>query len=178
VAIFAGDEAATTVSERRSADTDLATGALRTEPLLRGLSKLMDGARQKQQPLSLLYITIDQLPTLREAGGEVGATAGLRPVADLLREESDYGDLLGRSGPDGFLLVASGKALLPARNYAEKLCTAVSRLAVDPRVSAGLTVSIGIAQAGPHERDAAALVERTGRIAQIASKNGGNQIFS
>ena len=158
VAIVAGDEAATTVSARRSADTDLATGVLRTEPLLRGLAKLLDGARQKQQPLSLLYITIDQLPTLREAGGEIGATAGLRPVADLLREECDYGDLLGRSGPDGFLLASPGKALLPARNYAEKLCAAVSRLAVDPRVSAGLTVSIGIAQAGPHERDAAALV--------------------
>jgi diguanylate cyclase (GGDEF)-like protein len=178
VAIVAGDEAATTVSARRSADTDLGTGVLRTEPLLRGLAKLLDSSRQKQQPLSLLCITVDQLPALREAGGEVAAAAGLRPVADLLREEADYGDLLGRSGPDGFLLAAPGKALLPARNYAEKLCAAVSRLAVDPRVSAGLTVSIGIAQAGPQERDAAALVERTVRIAQIANKNGGNQIFS
>lgn len=178
VAIVAGDEAATTVSARRSADTDLATGVLREEPLLRQLSRLIDVARQKQQPLGVLCISIDQLPVLREAGGEVGATAGLRPVADLLREESDYGDLLGRSGPYGFVLVASGKALLAARNYAEKLCTAVSRLAVDPRVSAGLTVSIGVVQAGPDERDAAALVERAGRLAQIASKNGGNQIFS
>lgn len=178
VAIVAGDEAATTVTARRHSDTDLATGVLRTEPLLRHLSKLMDSARQKQQPLSLLHVIVDQLPALREAGGEVGATAGLRPVADLLREEADYGDLLGRSGPDGFLLVAPGKALLKARNYAETLRAAVSRLAVDPRVSAGLTVSIGIAQAGADERDAAALVERTGRTAQIASKNGGNQIFS
>lgn len=178
VAIMAGDEAASTVSARRNADTDLATGVLRTEPLLRQLSRLLDVARQKQQPLSLLFIIVDQLPTLREAGGEVGATGGLRPVADLLREESDYGDLLGRSGPEGFLLVAPGKAQLKARNYAENLRAAVSRLAVDPRVSVGLTVSIGVAQAGPDERDAAALVERTGRIAQIASKNGGNQIFS
>lgn len=178
VAIVAGDEAATTVSARRTADTDPGTGVLRTEPLLRGMAKLVDAARQQQHPLSVLYITIDQLPTLREAGGEVGATAGMRPVADLLREECDYGDLLGRSGPDGFVLVSPGKALLPARNYAEKLCAAVSRMAVDPRVSAGLTVSIGVAQAAPLERDAAALVERTARIAQIASKNGGNQIFS
>lgn len=178
VAIVAGDEAASTVSARRSADTDLATGVTRTEPLLRQLGKLMDDARQKQQPLSLLSITIDQMPALRESGGEVGATAGLRAVADLLREEGDYGDLLGRSAGDGFLLVTPGKALLPARNYAEKLCAAVSRLAVDPRVSAGLTVSIGVAQAGSEERDPRVLAERAGRIAQIASKNGGNQIFS
>lgn len=178
VAIVAGDEAATTVSARRNADTDLATGVLRTEPLLSQLSKLLDSARKKQQPLSVLYIIVDQLPGLRETGGEVGATAGLRPVADLLREEADYGDLLGRSGADGFVLLAPGKTLLKARNYAEKLRGAVSRLAVDPRVTVGLTVSIGIAQAGPDERDANGLVERTGRVAQIASKNGGNQIFS
>ena len=178
VAIVAGDEAATTVSARRSADTDLGTGVLRTEPLLRQLAKLLDTARQKQQPLSLLYFIVDQLPALREAGGEVGATAGLRPVADLLRAEVDYGDLLARSGPDGFLLVCPGKAQLKARDYAEKLRAAVSRLAVDPRVSVGLSVSIGITQAGPEERDPVALVERTSRIAQIASKNGGNQIFS
>ncbi len=49
---------------------------------------------------------------------------------------------------------------------------------MDPRVSAGLTVSIGVAQVGHQERDPAAVLERTGRIAQIASKNGGNQIFS
>jgi len=178
VAIVAGDEAATTVSARRNADTDLATGVLRTAPLLRDLAKLMDTARQKQQSLSLLYMLVDQLPALRDSGGEAAATAGLRSVADLLREESDYGDLLGRSGPDGFLLVASGKALLKARDYAEKLRGAVSRLAVDPRLTAGLTVSIGIAQAGHDERDPAALVERVARIVQIASKNGGNQIFS
>ncbi|MBW8368511.1 MAG: GGDEF domain-containing protein, partial [Arenimonas sp.] len=178
VAIMAGGEAAGTVSARRSADADPATGLLRTEPLLRNLAKLMDTARQTQQPLSLLYFTVDQLPKLLETGGEASANAGLRPVADLLRDEVDYGDILGRSGPEGFLLVAPGKALLKARDYAEKLRAAVSRLVVDPRVSVGLTVSVGIAQAGPDERDAAALVERTARIAQIASKNGGNQIFS
>ena len=76
------------------------------------------------------------------------------------------------------MLVSPGKAQLKAREYAEKLRGAVSRLAVDPRVTVGLSVSIGIAQAGPHERDASALVERTRQIAQIANKNGGNQIFS
>jgi diguanylate cyclase (GGDEF)-like protein len=178
VAIVAGDEASSTVSARRSADADPATGVLRTEPLLSNLAKLMDSARQKQQPLSLLYFTVDQLQALREAGGAVSANAGLRPVADLLRDEVDYGDVLGRSGPDGFLLVSPGKALLKARDYAEKLRGAVSRLKVDPRLTMSLTVSVGVAQAGPGERDVAALVERAARTAQIASKNGGNQIFS
>ncbi|MFY2765461.1 diguanylate cyclase [Arenimonas sp. MALMAid1274] len=178
MAIVAGEEAANVVSAQRAADTDAATGVLRAEPLRAALARHIDHSRQKQVPMSLLYVLVDQLPGLRETGGEVGATAGLRPVAELLREEVDYGDLIGRSGPDGFLLVANGKRLIEARDYAERLRAAVARMPVDARIAASLTVSIGVAQAGPAERDAAALVERALKAAQIASKNGGNQIFS
>ncbi len=139
----------------------------------------MDSARLKQHPLSLLYLVLDQLPALREAGGEVGAVSGLRPTADLLREEIAYGDVVGRSGPDGFLLISHGKRLLEAREYAERLRAAVTRLAIDPRIApSGLSLSIGVAQAGPDERDPAGLIEQARRAAQIAAKNGGNQIFS
>lgn len=178
MAIIAGEEAAGVVSAQRNADTDPTTGVLRVEPMRALMTRHIDSSRQKQQPLSLLYILVDQLPALRENGGEVGATAGLRPVAELLREEVDYGDHLGRSGPDGFLLIANGKGQREARDYADRLRIAVSRMPVDARIAASLTVSIGVAQAGPAERDAAALVDRALKTAQIASKNGGNQIFS
>ena len=179
MAIMAGDEASSTVSAQRTADTDPATGVLRPEPLRTLLGAAMDTARLKQQPLSLLYVMLDQLPALREAGGEVGAVTGLRPVADLLQEEIAYGDQVGRSGPDGFLVVAHGRRLLEARDYADRLRAATTRLVVDPRIAAtGFSLSIGIAQAGPEERDPAMLVERAARAAQIANKNGGNQIFS
>lgn len=179
MAIMAGDEASSTVSAQRTADTDSATGVLRPEPLRTLLGAAMEAARLKQQPLSLLYVVLDQLPALREAGGEVGAATGLRPVADLLQEEVAYGDQIGRSGPDGFLVVAHGRRLLEARDYADRLRAAVTRLVVDPRIAAtGFSISVGVAQAGPEERDPAALVERAGRAAQIANKNGGNQIFS
>jgi diguanylate cyclase (GGDEF)-like protein len=179
MAIMAGDEASSTVSAQRAADNDPTTGVLRLEPLRQHLGAAMDAARLKQLPLSVLYVVLDQLPALREAGGEVGAATGLRPVADLLREEIAYGDQVGRSGPDGFLVIAHGRRLLEARDYADRLRVAVTRLVVDPRIAAtGFSVSIGVAQAGPEERDGSALLERAGRAAQIAAKNGGNQIFS
>lgn len=178
MASMAGEEAAGAIGAQRTADTDPATGAYRTEVIRQLMQQHMDKARLKQQALSVLYVVLDQLPALREAGGEVGATSGLRPVAELLRDEMDHGDLLGRSGPDGFLLVAHGKKLLQAREYADRLRAAVHRMPVDPRVAPFLTLSIGVAQAGPDERDPAALAERAGRAAHIASKNGGNQIFS
>ncbi|KAA2284197.1 diguanylate cyclase [Arenimonas fontis] len=178
MASMAGEEAAGAIGAQRAADTDPATGTFRAEVARELLQERMAKARLKQQPLSLLYFVLDQLPALREAGGEVGAVAGLRPLAELLRDEMAHGDLLGRSGPDGFLLVAHGKRLAEAREYADRLRAAVQRMPVDPRVAPFLTVSVGIAQAGADDRDATALADRAGRAAHIASKNGGNQIFS
>ena len=178
VAILAGEEAAGAVKAQKSAETDAATGVLRAEALRQRLDKHMEAARLKQTPLSLLCIQLDQAQALREGSGEVGAAAGLRPVAELLLEEIEYGDVIGRSGPDGFLVVAPGRRLLQARDYAERLRAAISRLRIDPRISPVLSVSVGVAQAGPDERDPAGIVERAARAAQIANKNGGNQIFS
>jgi len=178
MAIVAGDEAANTVSAQRNADTDAATGVYRSEALRVQLAKLVDTARQKQQPLSVLYLALDQMPALRESGGEVGAAAGLRPLADMLREEADYGDLLGRWGRDALVLATPGKRLLQARDYADRLRAAISRMDVDPRIAVALTVSVGVAQAAPDERNPDALVDRAAKASQVAVKNGGNQIFS
>ena len=49
---------------------------------------------------------------------------------------------------------------------------------VDERIGPGFSVSIGVAPAVPGEREGGALIERAAKAAQIASKNGGNQIFS
>jgi diguanylate cyclase (GGDEF)-like protein len=178
VAMLAGEEAASVVSAQRTAETDELTGTLRLEALRAGLARILDAARLAQRPVSLLCIIVDQLPSLREAAAEGGAALALEPIGALLREELDYGDLVGRSGPDGFLVVADGKRLLEAREYAERLRAAVQRMPVDERIAPGYTVSIGVAPAIPGERDGAALIERASRAAQIASKNGADQIFS
>jgi diguanylate cyclase (GGDEF)-like protein len=178
VAILAGEEAAGTVSAQRAAETDPATGVYRAEALRERLDKHMETARLKQTPLSVLYFQLDQMAMLREGSGEVGVAAAMRPLAELLLEEVEYGDVIGRAGADGFLLLAPGRRLLQAREYAERLRAAVSRLRIDPRIAPSLSVSVGVAQAGPDERNPDGITERASRAAQIANKNGGNQIFS
>jgi diguanylate cyclase (GGDEF)-like protein len=179
VAIVAGDEAAAAVSAQRSAETDPITGTLRHQPLRLELQQRMEAARLKQRPLSLLTLLPDQAAMLREAGGEVGVAAGQRVIGELLREELEYGDVVGRDPGDGFLIVAEGKRLIEARDYAERLRVAISRMVVDPKVApTGLTLSVGVAQAGPQEREPTALLQRSDKAVQIASRNGGNQIFS
>jgi diguanylate cyclase (GGDEF)-like protein len=178
MAVMAGEEASGTVSAQRQAETDPATGVFREESLRERMQQMLDAARLRQTPLSLLCVVVDQLPALREAGGEVGAVSAMRPVATMLRDELSHGDLIGRGGPDGFLVLAPGKKLLQAREYADRLREAVSHMIVDARIAPMLSISVGIAQAGPDERNIAALTERAAKAALVASKNGGNQIFS
>ncbi len=178
MAVVAGEEASGTVSAQRQAETDPATGVLREEAIRERLQQILEAARLRQTPFSLLWIELDQLPALREAGGEVAVVAALRPVASLLRDEISHGDLVGRSASGGFLVLASGKKLLQAREYAERLREAVSHMVVDPRIAPTLSISIGIAQAGPSERKSAELAERAANAARVATRNGGDQIFS
>src|SRR5690606_15419594 len=118
VAVVAGEEASGTVSAQRSAETDPSTGVFREEPPRQRMQQMMDVARLKQTPFSLLHVVVDQLPGLRASGGESLAGSALRVVAECLREEMTHGDLIGRSGPEGFLVLAPGKKLLQAREYA------------------------------------------------------------
>ncbi|HEX5694268.1 MAG TPA: diguanylate cyclase [Arenimonas sp.] len=178
MAVVAGEEASGTVSAQRQAETDPATGVFREEAIMERLQQMLDLARLKQAPFSLLWIELDQLPALREAGGEVAVISALRPVASLLRQEISHGDLVGRSAGGGFLVLAPGKKLLQAREYAERLREAVSHMAVDPRIAPTLSISIGITQAGPDERRVADVTERAAKAARVASRNGGDQIFS
>ena len=75
-------------------------------------------------------------------------------------------------------MLAPGKKLLQAREYAERLREAVSHMPVDPRIAPTLSISVGIAQAGAEERKSADLAERAAKAAQVATRNGGDQIFS
>ena len=178
MAVVAGEEASGTVSAQRQAETDPATGVFREEAIRDRLQQLVEAARLRQTPFSLLWIELDQLPSLREAGGEVAVVAALRPVAGLLQKEISHGDLIGRSASGGFLVLAPGKKLLQAREYAERLREAVSHMAVDPRIAPTLSISVGIAQAGPEERKSADLADRAANAARVATRNGGDQIFS
>src|SRR5690606_18184729 len=81
VAMLAGEEAAAAVSAQRTAETDPDTGLLRTEPLRAHLQKRIDATRQRQKPLSVLAVLLDQADSLRAAGGADARPRARRPPA-------------------------------------------------------------------------------------------------
>ena len=106
---------------------------------------------------------------------ELGAEA-IRVVADLVRDECEYGEIIGRIAVDGFLVLLPGRPMGDARALGERLCAAVRKLALPVTEDTNLGVSIGVSQMHSSERLTAPLLDRASRAQGKAQQYGGNQV--
>ena len=172
LATTAGDEAAEAMQRRRGREIDGESGAYRAEMLEALLQRAYALAVQKRRPLSVMRIAIDGHDTLRP---DLGAEA-IRIVADLVRDECEYGESLGRIAVDGFLVLLPGRPLGDARALGERLCAAVRKLDLPVTEDNNLAVSIGVSQMHSSERLTGPLLDRAGRAQGKAQQYGGNQV--
>ena len=172
LATTAADEASAVMQLRQANEIDEESGAFKPAIIEQRLARANDLSLQKRQALSLLRIAVDgygDLPT--------GASAGfVRCVADAIREEIDYGETLGRSADDEFLLLLPGRAIGDARSLGERICAQVRKRAMPVSAGATLAVSIGASQLLPGERTAQLLLERSQKALVKARQYGGNQV--
>lgn len=176
LATTAGDEAATVMLQRRAAEIEPESGVYRAsmaEPLIR---RAHEAALAKRKPLSLLRVGIDGFGEL--ASQEASATVA-RLVADLVRDEIDYGETVLRMHEDQFLVLLPARPIGDARTLGERLCAAVRKLALpigEAEAGAMLGLSIGASQMLIGERTAQPALERAGRALAKARQYGGNQV--
>lgn len=172
LAMTAAEEAAEAMESRRQVEIDLDTGVYRQARIEALLDEAVKAAGYQGKPLCLLRISPDGGDRLARED----AAARMRALAQLLREESDYGDTLGRGGDHEFLLVAPGHSLEAVQELAARLCAAVAAHAT-PEVPGGrLAVSIGLAPMAAHDRGAASLLQRSAVALAKARQYGGNQV--
>ena len=172
LATTAGDEAAEAMQRRRSREIDDESGAYRADMLESLLQRAHALAMQKRRPLSVMRIAIDGHDALPP---ELGAEA-IRIVADLVRDECEYGEIIGRIAADGFLVLLPGRPMGDARALGERLCAAVRKLALPVTEGRNLGVSIGVSQMHSSERLTAPLLDRAARAQGKAQQYGGNQV--
>jgi GGDEF domain-containing protein len=172
LATTAGDEAAEAMQRRRGREIDRESGAYRPEMLESLLQRAHALAMQKRRPLSVMRLAIDGYAALPP---ELAAEA-IRIVADLVRDESEYGESLGRTAPDGFLVLLPGRPIGDARALGERLCAAVRKLALPVTEDSNLGVSIGVSQMHSSERLTGPLLDRAARALGKARQYGGNQV--
>ena len=99
-----------------------------------------------------------------------------RLVADMVREEIEYGETIARVEPGQFLVLLSGRPIGEARVLAERICAAVRKLGLPIVDETVLGLSIGVSQMLMGERSPQPALERAVRALAKARQYGGNQV--
>jgi diguanylate cyclase (GGDEF)-like protein len=146
----------------------LSRGALE-QAMAAEIARLEGGA-----PLAVAVIDIVGLRLINDRYGHLAGDAALVHLAGVTRRLLRPHDILGRSGGDEIAVVLA-QTQTPA---ATALCDRIRCLVeTEPLASDSgpihLRVGIGVAEYGPADPDPAALLERAGRSAAVASQRGG-----
>jgi len=161
------------LASRHVNEMDAQTGVYNRELIDRIMRAAHETAFLQRQPLSIMRLSLDRYASLPAAAIAVL----VHEVADLIRDEADYGETLGRLAADEFLLVMPGLQIGLARDLGERICAAVRRLRV-PGSADPITLSVGIARLQTGERSAQSMLDRAGQALANARKYGGNQVQS
>lgn len=172
LATTAGDEAATVMQLRQANEIEPESGVYQYEMVEQLLRRAHESAALKRKPLSLLRVAIDAFDKLSP---ESSATVA-RVVADLVREEIDYGETIARVESDQFLVLLSGRPIGEARVLAERICAAVRKLGLPVVDDTVLSLSVGVSQMLMGERSPQLALERAVRALTKARQYGGNQV--
>jgi diguanylate cyclase (GGDEF)-like protein len=175
LATTAGDEAAEAMANRYARETDAETGALNRVKLDEILKKTLDASVLHHKPFSLLRVSLDRFNEQTHQQPEMRAEL-LQSFVAMMRDEIDYGAYLGRFYKEEFVVLMPGKNIGQARDQAQRLCNAASRIAVTSRKDIKFTISIGVSHLQPGERSSHFMLERVTAAMAKAIQYGGNQI--
>lgn len=128
---------------------------------LEALEGELSRARRSREPLSILLFDIDHFKTINDQLGHLRGDDLLRAVGAQLTRVLRTSDVRCRYGGDEFLIILPNTPLSGAQQAAESVRQRIGTLAITAGgKSIRVTVSIGIAAAGPADLGVAALMER------------------
>jgi two-component system cell cycle response regulator len=142
------------------------------------LATMLDNARMRRAPLTLMILDIDHFKQVNDTYGHDCGDEVLKGFADRLRGIIRGGDLLCRLGGEEFVIVMPGVSVQAATRIAERARLAVQQeqFVID---AAGrmipVTVSIGLAERGV-EGDAGSLYRRADQALYRAKAEGRNRV--
>ncbi len=157
---------------KRMVVTDELTGIFNRRKLDELIEYEIDKGIRFEKPLSLIMLDIDHFKEVNDTFGHDTGDVVLREMADgirrLLREE----DYLIRYGGEEFLVILTNTPLEKAKNVAERIREAVSRMRF--KKVGGITVSLGVAEYNKGEKKEK-LLKRADKNLYMAKKQGRNR---
>ena len=142
------------------------------------LATMLDNARVRRTPLTLMILDIDHFKLVNDTYGHGAGDEVLKSFADRLRGIIRGGDLLCRLGGEEFIVVMPGVDVAAAARIAERARLAIQQeqFVIDASGRAiPVTVSIGVAERAPDD-DASALFRRADRALYRAKSEGRNRV--
>jgi diguanylate cyclase (GGDEF)-like protein len=172
LATTAADEAALVMQMKQASEIDAESGVYKKEMIDELMRRANELALKKRKLLSILRVSVDGFESIAADA----APAVIRRLADLIRDEIDYGETIGRFAADEFLVFLAGRSIGEARALAERLCLTVRKQTVPTSEGGTLLVSIGASQLQPGERTPQLMLERATKALAKARQYGGNQV--
>jgi diguanylate cyclase (GGDEF)-like protein len=129
--------------------------------------------RRSRQPLSILMFDIDRFKTINDELGHLRGDDLLRAVGAQLTRVLRSTDVRCRYGGDEFLIILPDTPLLGAQQVAESVRREMATLAmVLDGKTIPVTVSVGVATAGPGDLVVTALIQRADDALYQAKRAG------
>jgi diguanylate cyclase (GGDEF)-like protein len=139
-----------------------------------------ESARRFAQPLTAIMIDVDRFKEVNDTFGHAVGDQVLRTVADRVRRTLRAVDILGRTGGEEFAVLLPGTVRDSASTVlAERIRRAVGDEPI--LTDAGpvrVTISLGVASAGPECPDLAALLRAADDALYEAKESGRNRVAS
>jgi diguanylate cyclase (GGDEF)-like protein len=138
-------------SLRETAITDPLTGVANRRCFDQRLARGVADAARTNQPLTLLFVDVDQLKSLNDELGHAAGDVALRLVGESLARTCRSRDLVARWGGDEFAVLASWTSGREGLILAQRIRETLARLGLS-RGGPAPTVSIGVAELVAGER--------------------------
>ncbi|MCB9556537.1 MAG: sensor domain-containing diguanylate cyclase [Deltaproteobacteria bacterium] len=158
--------------------TDPLTGAYNRQHFSSNFPTEFERARRYDHPLSLAMVDIDNFKEINDRFGHPVGDGVLREVSHRLRRLTRDFDSLVRYGGDEFVLMLPATALEGAAPLTERLRADMSRQPLEiGHARVPVTVSGGLAEISPTDKDAGDLLQRADRALYRAKREGRNRVL-
>ena len=158
-----------------AARTDELTGLNNLRAFKEQADTMFTASRCNGLPLCALLVDIDHFKQINDTHGHATGDRVLQAVAQALKTTLREADLCGRLGGEEFGVLLTGTNLHEALQLAEKLRLAIQAIVV-PMDNTGVTISVGVAEAGAACADITTLLAQADAAMYHAKANGRNRV--
>lgn len=130
---------------------DIQTGVLNRQAGLDVLAQRIRESRQKEKPLSICFVDINNLKQVNDKLGHAVGDNLIEVVSETIRSSLRDLDFVCRLGGDEFLITFYGCNLAQARTAWSRIFTLLNRLNENPAINFPVSVSYGFAEYNPVE---------------------------